>query len=409
MSLRDDVIELVGKGWNKQAIADHLSVHRSKVRRLLEKEATAAPARPEDSRTVVEHGDMKEIALKVPRFIESEADAIAASGVDQTEWEKDRLELRYYPLPMGDGKITQGTYIKIAFKRRAILDVKVAVAAMVESAIAQRGYAAPYGITPASDSALLDVLVVADPHFGKYAWSGSTGHDDYDLAIAETLTWRCADYLLRTAPRSRERLVVFLGDVFHYDTPGGATTGGTVLDRDSRHHKMLHVGTGVCARIVRASAQTALTRVLVVPGNHDEILSAALHCVLSAEFRMDERVTIHPGATKRQYLEWGGNLLGFDHGDKSKKSLPKAMQTEQREAWGRTQYAEWHTGHLHQEMTLTDGPVVVRTHRSVTPPDQWHADNTFIGAARGMQAYTYHVRGGVVSSRTADTYVLEAA
>jgi hypothetical protein len=92
---------------------------------------------------------------------------------------------------------------------------------------------------------LLQVVVVADCHVGKYAWGKTTGGDDYDLDIARRVICDAGEELLTVgdAHNPTRRLVAFVGDLFHYDTPAGTTTSGTPLERDGRLQKMIAVGT----------------------------------------------------------------------------------------------------------------------------------------------------------------------
>jgi hypothetical protein len=151
---------------------------------------------------------------------------------------------------------------------------------------------------------------------------------------------------------------------------------------------------------IERSAATCPTKVTVVGGNHDRSLSIALQMILAAYFRNDPRVEVDLGASARKYVEWGKCLIGLTHGDVARKRLPNLMQTEKREAWGRTRCAEWHHGHLHREAkTVTEGGVTIREHLALCPPDGWHAAEGYVGSPRGMDAVTYHADGYPVGWR----------
>jgi hypothetical protein len=113
------------------------------------------------------------------------------------------------------------------------------------------------------------VLVVADTHFGKYAWGKTTGGDDYDLDQAERLVGSAGRVLLAVgeAHSPTRRTIAFLGDLFHYDTPTGTTTSGTPLERDGRLQKMIAVGCDSLLAIVERSAETVPTDVVIVNGD----------------------------------------------------------------------------------------------------------------------------------------------
>ena len=245
----------------------------------------------------------------------------------------------------------------------------------------------------------MQCVVIADVHVGKYAWKHETGWDDYDIGIASRMLRVAANELLDDSKRFTvaERTIALLGDYFHYDTPHGATTKGTPLDRDGRVEKMMQEGAQVLFDIIEASARTAPTHVVLVPGNHDAILTIALRQILTERFRSHARVRVDTRGTSRKYLRHGNCLIGLAHGDKARKRLGELMALEAREDWGRTTYREMHTGHFHSMAEVhTVGGVVLRTHPALCPPDGWHALEGYVGATRGMQAFYYHADGGLL-------------
>ena len=246
---------------------------------------------------------------------------------------------------------------------------------------------------------VMQCLVIADVHIGKYAWHHETGWDDYDISTASRMLRKAADELLNDgrAFHVGARTIALLGDFFHYDTPHGATTKGTPLDRDGRAEKMMQEGARALFDIIEASAAQVPTDVVIVPGNHDAVLTIALRQILAAHFRNDARVRVDARGTSRKYLTHGKCLIGLAHGDKAQKRLGELMALEAREDWGRTIYREIHTGHYHSVAEVqTIGGVVIRTHPALCPPDGWHALEGYVGATRGMQAFYYHKAGGLI-------------
>jgi predicted phosphodiesterase len=247
------------------------------------------------------------------------------------------------------------------------------------------------------------VLVVADCHFGKYAWKRSTGEADYDLDIAARLVNDAAAELLEVATGySPGRITVAgLGDLFHYDTPSGTTTSGTPLERDGRIQKMISVGTEALLQVVDGAASVAPADVLVVNGNHDETLTWAFHRIAVERYAKSKRVAVDSTFTPRKYLTEGGNLLGFVHGHRAKRRLPQLMSHEAASAWSRCPYREIHTGHLHHQAAEWQRPietidgVLVRIAPALCPADDWHAASGFVGSRRAMELYVYRPDGGL--------------
>jgi predicted phosphodiesterase len=247
------------------------------------------------------------------------------------------------------------------------------------------------------------VLVVADTHFGKYAWGRSTGEADYDLDIAARLVREASAELLDAATEyAPGRITVAgLGDLFHYDTPSGTTTSGTPLERDGRLQKMISVGTDALVGVIDKAAEVAPADVLVVNGNHDETLTWAFHRIAVERYARSKRVTVDATYTPRKYLTHGRNLLGFVHGHRAKRRLPQLMAHEAAAAWAASPYREVHTGHLHHQAAEWQRPietidgVLVRIAPSLGPADDWHAASGFVGARRAMELFIYDPAGGL--------------
>lgn len=289
------------------------------------------------------------------------------------------------------------------------------VAAMIAGAAAAGSIGRPKAKALKARSGPWQVLVVADPHFAKYAWHKTTGGDDYDIDHADRLVRSAGLGLLEAgdAHRPGRRTIAFLGDLFHYDTPSATTTRGTQLERDGRLERMIETGSAALVALVERSAETAPTDCVIVPGNHDETMTGWFRLLLRTHFARDRRVKIHNVYTHRQYLEHEGNLLGFAHGDKAKAKLPALMTLEARESWARCRYREIHCGHLHKQaakirrvidsdgIDTVDG-VVVRTAPALCPPDDWHSQEGFIGSRQAMESWFYRPGGGLAGMLVAD-------
>ena len=253
------------------------------------------------------------------------------------------------------------------------------------------------------------VLVVADTHFGKYAWGRSTGEADYDLDIAARLVGDASAELLELAAGYRPgRLTVAgLGDLFHYDTPSGTTTSGTPLERDGRLQKMIEVGTSSLLGVIDTAAEVAPVDALVVNGNHDETLTWAFHRIAVERYARSKRVSVDGTFTPRKYTTQDRNLVGFVHGHRAKKRLPQLMAHEAAAAWARCPYREVHTGHLHGQAAEWSRPietidgVLVRVAPALCPADDWHAVSGFVGNRRAMELFVYRPDGGLQAMHVA--------
>ncbi len=369
--------------------------------------AATTPVTP-DAEQVTQRKDGDTLEAKsTSRRIKTVEDLLRHIEADMTRYEVAQSEATKWECGDGEGGSIELHRVFVRLKPKAGPGVQEAVEAMIKAAKKDiRRAAVP---KPPKRSGLWQVIVVADVHFGKYAWRGTTGADDYDLYIAEKVVRQASSELMAVGDNLKpaRRTIAFIGDNLHYDNPKGQTTSGTQLERDGRLQKMLEIGWNTLLEVVERSAEAAPTDVLVVNGNHDETLSWAFQRVLIERFRNDGRVTVSEAWTGRQYATYGKNLLGFAHGHKAKRKLGQIMALEQPKQWSSSICREWHTGHYHSQAAEWQRPietidgVIVRTAPAICPPDDWHAENGFIGSRRAMETFIYRPEGGLLSLHVA--------
>lgn len=363
------------------------------------------PAADAEQVTQSQNGDTLE-ARSTSRRIKTVEDLLKHIEADMTRFEIAASEATKWECGDGEGGSIELHRVFVRLKPKGGPTTREVVAAMIDAAKKDIRRAMPKQVyaKPKRDG-LWQVLVVADPHFGKYAWAGTTGGDDYDLDIAARLVGDTGSQLLSIgdAHKTARRTIAFVGDLFHYDTPGGTTTSGTPLERDGRLQKMIQVGCDTLLTLVKQSAETVPTDVVIVNGNHDEVLTWTFQRIMQERFRGHKQVTIKPDFTGRQYLHWGKTLLGFVHGHRAKRKLPQIMALEASRLWSECPYREWHTGHFHSQAAEWQRPietldgVIVRTAPALCPPDDWHSVNGFIGSRQAMETFFYD-RAGALSS-----------
>ena len=375
---------------------------------VAEKVSAAAGKPPEDAEQLTERREGGEIEYRstsatirtvddLLRHIEADMERFEVAASEATKWEVATVDR-----DTGKPVVTVLHRVFVRLRPKAGPAVAEMVRAMIDGAARAGKLGRIVSKATKPKPGPWQVLVVADCHFAKYAWHGTTGGDDYDLDHADRLVRAAGLDLLDQgdAHRPGRRTIAFLGDLFHYDTPDAKTTRGTQLERDGRLEKMIATGSAALVSLVERSAETCPTDCVVVPGNHDETMSAWFRLLLRTHFAKDRRVTVHEVYTHRQYLEHDGTLLGFAHGDKARAKLPSLMALEAREAWARCRCREIHTGHLHKQaakirrvidsdgIDTVDG-VVTRTAPALCPPDDWHAQEGWIGSRQAMETFFY--------------------
>lgn len=336
------------------------------------------------------------------RHIEADLSVYEVAASEATKWECASVD-RATGAPI----VTELFRVFVRLRPKPGPSVRECVEAMIEAAKGEIVRPTKKKAKPPAGDAWA-VLVLADPHFGKYSWHRTAG-DDYDLDIAARLVADASGELLETARRYKPgRLTVaMLGDVYHYDTPSGTTTKGTPLERDGRIQKMISVGTDALLSLVDAAGDVAATDTLVCNGNHDETLTWAWLRILTERFRGDGRVSVEQGYTPRKYLSHGRNLLGFCHGHKAKRKLPQLMAIEAARDWARCPYREIHTGHLHHQAAEWSRPietldgVLLRVAPALCPPDDYHAVEGYVGNRQAMELFVYDHAGGLTAMHVA--------
>lgn len=243
---------------------------------------------------------------------------------------------------------------------------------------------------------LCAVYPVGDHHFGMYAWKEEAG-EDYDLEIAEKLMATAFDLLTGSMPAAETGLLVFLGDLFHYDSLESVTPASkNLLDSDGRYAKMVRT----IVRAVRRAVALVLAKhkrvhVIVQPGNHDPSSSVMLTEAIAAIYENEPRISVDRSPSPYHYYTHGQCLVGVCHGHETRKleKLPLLMAMDRPAEWGATKHRYWYTGHIHQDRVLDVQGTRVESFRVLPPADAW-AHGKGYRSAREMNAIVLHSQHG---------------
>ncbi len=257
---------------------------------------------------------------------------------------------------------------------------------------------------------LLASYPVGDHHTGMMAWPLETGGAAWDLKIAEEVIRESALRLIGTCPPCKQAVIPFLGDFFHYDSYAAVTPQHkNLLDADGRYPKMVEVGIRIIRHLVAAALERHQeVRVVFKGGNHDPSTSACIRIFLACLYENEPRVTVDTSPKEYTYLEFGRNLLGFQHGDKAKRErLPGIMAHDMPEAWGRTEFRLWLTGHVHKE-ARTEFPGCFVESIPVLPPLDAYAAGAGYRSRQQMKAIVFHREHGEVERHTVHPGMFDA-
>jgi len=239
-----------------------------------------------------------------------------------------------------------------------------------------------------SDDPFMAVFSPSDAHLHKFSKDGH-GFDQAKrdlLSSTETLIARVEK---KGAPN---RVVLVLGnDWFHVDTSQGQTTAGTPQDLDGNPGApMVTQCYEVAAEMIdRLRSLGGSVDVVIVPSNHGEWSDYHLHAGLRFGYRDIDSVQILGDMRPRQYLTYGKNIIGLEHGDGAKATdLPLIMAKECREEWGRALYSYWLTGHRHHLKEIDCGAVVMQA-PSIARTDRWHDKRGYVLSERANICYLF--------------------
>jgi hypothetical protein len=244
-------------------------------------------------------------------------------------------------------------------------------------------------------------LTIPDLHIGKLAWGKETGWGDYDTKIADEVFRDAVNVLLRRSKvyRPQEIVMVIGNDLLHTDNLEGSTTLGTPQSSDSRYHKVFRAARVMLTDTIDYLRKSAPVRVLVIPGNHDQLGAWHMGDSLDSWYHTCKDVIVDNEPTQRKYYQWGNVMLMWTHGDKGKRAdYPILMATEQPGMFGETVYREAHIGDRHQVRLEENHGVRVRILPSLSEPDDWHAERGFVGNTRSAEAYVWNRSQGLIGT-----------
>lgn len=264
------------------------------------------------------------------------------------------------------------------------------------------------------------VIDPADVHIGKLSVTEETGFE-YNREIAvKRLREGINGLLSEVNKKSIGQICLIIGnDILHVDTPKGATTKGTLLDKDGQWWQMIDVAMEIYVEIIEQLMRIAPVRVIHCPSNHDFVNGYTLAKMVKAHFRKTSRVSFDVSIKQRKYLVYGVNLLGFSHGDGAKHSdLQHLMTVEAKKHISSTSYRYFmiHHGHhkdrkkykgegvsaekdltavtvIETDYTPPEETVTVEMVRTPSPPDGWHSRNGYVNQ-QSLEAFVFCAYSG---------------
>ena len=231
------------------------------------------------------------------------------------------------------------------------------------------------------------VFSPSDAHLHK-ACADGRGFADARQDLLDTTD----DLIARVAKTGNpDRVVLVLGnDWFHIDNAQGGTTAQTPQDVDGLPGpKLIWQCYELASEVIDRLRTFGNVDVVIVPSNHGEWSDYHMHSGLRFGYRNQPDVSILYDASPRQYIDYGNNVVGLEHGDGAKPDdLPLIMAKEKRELWGKTEYSYWLTGHNHHLKEIDCGAIVMQA-PSIAGKDRWHNKKGFVLSERANICYLF--------------------
>lgn len=228
-------------------------------------------------------------------------------------------------------------------------------------------------------------LMITDTHIGS-----STS--------IESLIQKCDEAIehVKNDPRYGRIVLVFGGDIIHFDTHSKTTTAGTQMESTQDAYEMFDLASDVVTEIIYRFAQLQITTdVIWVQGNHSRVLEYTVFKLAQERLRAIELLSWDIDKTLRKAFLHGNTLIGVYHGDMPKQNRFDWLPSEFRHLWSQAEYFEIHGGHYHNETTTTKGIVVHRTNTTIKPTDGYERKLGYINNREVITGYTITYDRGI--------------
>jgi hypothetical protein len=185
--------------------------------------------------------------------------------------------------------------------------------------------------------------------------------------------------------------LVPLGDIFHYETRQQQTERHQqVVDSNGMNPlEMFDLAKQMFVSAIDSCLKIAPVKTWYIPGNHDAISAYHLLSVVESFYRNQKHYTTDLSHTARKWQLFGENLIAWEHGDMPKKNQISWLQTDARDEWGESKYAEIHFGHLHHEEVTEHAGIKRRRLPAIAPTDYWHHRSGYNGVTRATMAFVW--------------------
>lgn len=214
-------------------------------------------------------------------------------------------------------------------------------------------------------------VMIPDFHTGARVWGDAKKAGEEFFAAVE--------HLMRPYRPGEFGTILFpIGnDYLNWDNWNLTTTAGTQLDTSDRPDVVIDEGIKALIRAIDYLRQFAPVDAVLMPGNHDWLLSHMMARVLSAWYNDEPNIHIDTDLQEWKIRSGPNWLLALTHGKSphtkrgmKAEELAKLLPHKAPEEWARSTYREVQTGHYHGKQYGDHNGVMVRRVSSLKPRDE---------------------------------------
>lgn len=331
--------------------------------------------------------------------------------IDMTVWEPAAIITNYWEVGAKLGNQSSGFFVattplhqlKVTWRR--IKDNIKNIKELLLSQIALPEFV-PLKIKSRGD--LSAEIMITDHHFGKVGFNPETMDFNWTLKEAGKAYNDAVDFFLSQLDLSQvaEFVLPTGNDLLNIDSNANTTTKGTPQMTGDFWASVFRYGKETVIAVIEKLSKIAPVYVYFIPGNHDRNSTFGLGEAVAAYFAGNPNVFVTNNIVKRCYHSFGANLIGYAHGDGLKaKEVYKAMSLDEPQRFGAAKFKSFHLGHLHQnkinkvidlEFKSEVNGIDVEICPSLSPVDEWHYHNLYIGNLRRSKCFLRHKERGLV-------------
>lgn len=299
-----------------------------------------------------------------------------------------------------DGNI-KSQWVKSNTSKEAQIDIlKSAITEMAEEL---EGKCEPTDAPVYDTDDMMTMYISNDIHFGELMWGEETMDGDWDLKIAEKTISSSYQYLVNSTPKSRDCVVVDLGDLNTIDDFKNMTPkSGNIISVDGRYPKILKAAyMSIINGITLALQKHERVYFINISGNHDITGGHVVREVVSAWFRNEPRVIINESPSNIKYHAFGKCLFQFAHGDGMKmQAAGECMAVDMKHIFSDTEHRYSHFGHNHKDQVYDGRVTKCESHRNLAYLNDWASHAGYRRGLGTMKAITYHKNHGEIARNT---------